>query len=1190
MALPVIWPKMAYFYPIGNTPPICLTQGLAPEKRADILLLGCGDPRNILYTVYADLADGNRPLDVTCCDWEPAVLARNILLLTMIVDGVNPETAWSIFYHFFLDESSFNILIAQCRTLLQSSSDMTTWKNSKYGFFIRFCTDRTLSEIRRHWGLYAESKDLSKAKHKAWKASFLSEMETVREHIQRATLTALRSAGPLFMSVYEAGSKSYTSFWTTGVIKSSSSRVTDTPFANPTFSYSCTGKKLNVHFGTDPISAFFLAPVLAQVRAGNSSASVTIEDLGDSIKSQFFSWCSSFKARLSTRASANIVVRFFAGESLAFSQALHVCKQQIMIETGIYAHPWGGSPIVLDEADYGRSSGGAAPLLFNVIDTSNLTDHTGLLNLLVATVPLLDRKPWSTLYTNTLLRSINQGPAQSRLAQNALVDIPMLSMLLGISPSPHLWHFTTHSNKHEIYASGSTPVGQVHETISWKFALYIVPDTVLGPQNTQHGHFVMLCDPKKLAEFLSQIYLQMFADEKFPTSLMDVMGGTLKLNDICYVRASFVALLALVKGSVGVDWKQVMAHLMDLIDAERTLMMGFNNYQDVMCHLYLRNVHVPDVLASGYVETVRTPLDRFRSWNAVPPIVCIVLKIPRQKLKFLEDMVSGKNIYGPVFQCEILCDGAHSIFSSIQLTFGTTDVSIINGEPQVTIKEDQKGWSGNSFLIATFYLPSWLLTTTPNSTQVGLHIRSTPSSTQFLPILGKRLTVFLTALTDTAHVHVVRHRPNNARELECLRTTPAYSTLTASETTMDVTVKISPSGERATHLIVRKDITDPIAARLLASGSEVSVSPVADSILRVAFGSHSYRFVYPFAVQVKQLKTRIARKSSYIEIEAPIRQDFSDFRNLSLNPFPVSYDNKQINLLNIHYLNLDILPVLSLPGKEKDLQWVSVHSGMMFSPAEKEAQQRIIQGERNALVNLKETIGHIVLNYAGLQLVTPKGWSNIFSLKDPHPGSAHALLFVNAMKFDLASHTVVVEACVVPLFDGIMDKLSPALRRLDKQHFIKIITHEEEKRAWKLLLPVLAERCRTWKHTTTCEYRTRGVPASTEGSDYSPLCSCGKGKNLGNFGTNSEWRLFHGEATRIAIGPLFTFMDDASKTSADNSEDKGPSKPESNCANCGGSGKPTLLACSACKKTQYCSRECQKAHWKVHKKTCVAPK
>lgn len=47
-----------YFYPLGNTPAVCLTQDLPPEINADILLLGCGDVRNVLYTAFADARPG----------------------------------------------------------------------------------------------------------------------------------------------------------------------------------------------------------------------------------------------------------------------------------------------------------------------------------------------------------------------------------------------------------------------------------------------------------------------------------------------------------------------------------------------------------------------------------------------------------------------------------------------------------------------------------------------------------------------------------------------------------------------------------------------------------------------------------------------------------------------------------------------------------------------------------------------------------------------------------------------------------------------------------------------------------------------------------------------------------------------------------------------------------------------------
>ena len=92
----LFWPGRTLFYLLGNTSAICLTENMPPEHDADVLLLGCGDPRHILFTVYTDttrpatgkqlsvralcptVPDGHpsglRKLDVTCCDMEAAIL------------------------------------------------------------------------------------------------------------------------------------------------------------------------------------------------------------------------------------------------------------------------------------------------------------------------------------------------------------------------------------------------------------------------------------------------------------------------------------------------------------------------------------------------------------------------------------------------------------------------------------------------------------------------------------------------------------------------------------------------------------------------------------------------------------------------------------------------------------------------------------------------------------------------------------------------------------------------------------------------------------------------------------------------------------------------------------------------------------------------------------------------------------
>lgn len=54
MYAPVVTDIVTYFYPVGNTSAVHLTRNLPIEEPADVLLLGCGDIRNVLFTVYTD--------------------------------------------------------------------------------------------------------------------------------------------------------------------------------------------------------------------------------------------------------------------------------------------------------------------------------------------------------------------------------------------------------------------------------------------------------------------------------------------------------------------------------------------------------------------------------------------------------------------------------------------------------------------------------------------------------------------------------------------------------------------------------------------------------------------------------------------------------------------------------------------------------------------------------------------------------------------------------------------------------------------------------------------------------------------------------------------------------------------------------------------------------------------------------
>ncbi|KAF4619422.1 hypothetical protein D9613_004854 [Agrocybe pediades] len=1069
----------------------------------------------------------------------------------------------------------------------------------------------SLVEVRRHWQLYVDSNKLSIPKKKSLRKSITDCMQTTRaKYGSGMNLRSSYSAGLFLPALHEECAKTHGEFWSTGTLEGDASGL---PHVNPTFVYSLSGDSFNVHYGMDPLCAFHLSSVVA-----NNPPHISTKDFVEAAKDQFRSWLSSFKTRVSAGTDANLTVRFFVGESLAFCRALHVYKDLKKTKTGVYINPWGGSFIDLNPTDYSNAS--MTPVSFNVIDTSNLTDHTGLLNVLLLTIPLLQKKPWSVLYTNTLkliestrLASMNM----SALAELARFDIPSLSLLLGIAPIAHLSHFTVNSDEH-----CAMHLNQFQDIIAWKFPTPLMPGTALSLPGLGFKEYVLSFDAEKLGAFFFQVYQKLFIVENTADCLMNLFHMILGQSTMHDSRATFALFLAFVRRRVEVDWSKAVNHFLKLVVADRRLLMGPHNYQDLLCYLHLYGAY--DDMDSFHRSLVicqgGSLYDAyFSGWDDIPPYVCVVLTVPRSSIRPLERMDPSK-IKVPMLHCLTTYRGGRlsNIHSVVQPIFGRTSVYEVSGsrEPRVIINEDKTGWDGDSSLIVTFYMASWiLLSGPPESIKIGLHFRITPSTVRDIkPVLGPMLEIYSTSLANATNVQVVRQRPNNPGELETLRSLFHLPKSPSSKDNTRQKVSVGVNGAKFITLTVRKEIIGETAVRSLSSGAVVRTTPVTDYSVLVAFDGFEEIAVFPFPICAGRVKIRIARKSSYIEIEAPIRPHFKDSLDVSLNMFPVACQAGNINLLNIPYVNLDRLPALRLPMAKDLTRAMQIHVMSSLTAYERKVIDFSEQVVPGPFIDLKRSIAGMVLEYSDLQ---ERGvGEQVFGLCYPGlgPFGCYALLFINEAVIDVGSHSIVLDACVVSTYECLLLSDSQKMRvLLHGMNQAMVLTSKAEAYAWFSLLPVLAERCRMWKHLPSCEYRKMDNPPMPNPSR--PLCSCGKGKNLGAFGKKDEYKLLHGDATRIAINPLFDFSYTQYQTllpellAGLSSKPAGIKLPQSNsfgarpqssvpptnvqdgCENChedpGKAGQAGLSFCSACKKARYCSRECQKAHWKVHKKYCI---
>jgi hypothetical protein len=303
---------------------------------------------------------------------------------------------------------------------------------------------------------------------------------------------------------------------------------------------------------------------------------------------------------------------------------------------------------------------------------------------------------------------------------------------------------------------------------------------------------------------------------------------------------------------------------------------------------------------------------------------------------------------------------------------------------------------------------------------------------------------------------------------------------------------------------------------------------------------------------------------------------------MKLNPFPVINAKGLLHPWSIHRVNLSVLPILDVKAKQLK-KWLDPHVGSMMSTRErslrKENGNDTLTSVKDTLTSVKDTLQSIFVRASGIQGGSVQ---RLFAFRDNKTNNCDAILFIDELRFDLASHTIICDAYVLPLTEALRTQNEHSFGTLLNQTgIISLAVSDDEMRAWKQLLPSFVERCRTsWSHGANCEYTTaQGRIPLTEDVGADPLCSCGRGQDVEGMFKVELWKEFAPYVTRAALSPLFAVS---------YLETVGRDPDAHKCSVCRGRGKPKIKACAKCKKVRYCSAECQKKDWKAHKPKCEA--
>jgi hypothetical protein len=553
------------------------------------------------------------------------------------------------------------------------------------------------------------------------------------------------------------------------------------------------------------------------------------------------------------------------------------------------------------------------------------------------------------------------------------------------------------------------------------------------------------------------------------------------------------------------------------------------------------------------------------------------------------------------------------------------------------VEEDNHGIHGSESLICSFFVPAWILAKNKD-VRISIRLQSTLNTVQvYIPILGMELIFFETQLSNESAVFFSRNLPQRARPYVRLdndtphqNSPPVFAGANLRkhpaglDTTAGMAVSLKDGGIAVNTISYKIIVNGPHKISLVKRETEVTMRALGATTIDVVIGFLDPLIAkLPRPVVIDRIRPRVARTSSWVEVVCPVEELPLQNEDPGM-VFPISLDKGRIAIpicWTMPYINLSKLPCLDY-DKKTEMQWLIKHCSLMFSTREQAIRSAAttVISSGDVRVDFKEVIHSMMMQTTNLQGAKSK----LFRLAEVGNEANHILIFISSLKLDLANRTIVLDAAMLPVSKALMQErlMQAFVETMGSQPIVQVPLTGPAWSLWNAILPVFAERCRTWAHKSqTCEYNIRNsIPPKVAEIGESPLCSCGKGKVPRDFLQDAQSPFLKDVlakyAYRIAISPCFvlpyveSFIPDPMKnprptgplgTTATAATTQNLTSSASfdlvtdmnNCGHCGksertledGTRQP-LLTCKRCKMIKYCSKECQKQHWEAHKVFC----
>ena len=664
-----------------------------------------------------------------------------------ISDNINARN-WQAYYNIVVTSEISKAIHDRAELLVRTSESFSEWHQSKYGRILRINDCESLTKIREYWVKYASVAGQSLNKQNQMRDEFMCEFRQIRNRVNQISVSGLRSVGATCLDAGEALIESFKRFWDTGVIGSLPELTKDATCLNPLFVYSkIGGNRCTVHYGTDPILGFHCSSAFIDIPSDSKpyKQSATLKEkvyrLARTAVSEFKEWCIAFQsfAQEAHRDPILLSVHTFCGDALEFCYALQTTLGKLDAGENLFrtcAAPWRISVSFQAESEFVH--------FFDAIDTSNIADHIGLLNILICALPLLKSSASATCYTENLVDAVCEKSPLERLQTLLCGDPATIFCLLRAAPVECLTGITSASSLHEeINIAMAKGVGMTQNR--WRFSW---KDILIGDEHIQgisKSQVVPSWDVDEISRALISIFSEMFQEEEIGLMLEKVRTNRQIYHRVQhYSRASFVAFLKFLQSRHRVIWSELFHKLVELVSARAPMSSKDASVQELFLQLHIQRVYTTDILQNGE-ESISFQFPS--SWPAaffnssMPPTLPLLFRVPRTKcepiMKEFGPLTAEADI---LFEIHISSPPYLNRYSVVQLIFADQIRTEASGVPPE--------WKNSNDLLVYVHIPAWTIVIFSQTlSEISLRVKNDIHGVQkFVHVLGLELIIFNTSI------------------------------------------------------------------------------------------------------------------------------------------------------------------------------------------------------------------------------------------------------------------------------------------------------------------------------------------------------------------------------------------------------------------------------------------------------------